>query len=146
MSRVRQSFAAEGDFEAQLDRWEEAFWDYQLAVNLDPTLVEFEFSEYPNLASRFLQAREEHEEVRSAIARHGGGLVVVRPKLATPAPTVKFKKAKHADPHFPAACRKAQLAASVELYIVINESGIPRTPVFPRTVPLPRSMWLPLML
>lgn len=56
--------------------------------------------------------------------------MVLHPKLSGPAPTVEFTKVKHVDPEYPSASRRAKLGASVEMYIVVDENGTPRTPVF----------------
>ncbi|GBC79939.1 hypothetical protein HRbin09_01166 [bacterium HR09] len=116
-------------FEGELDRWDEAVWDYQVAVNLDPAVADFQFTDYPNLASRFFQARDEQAKIRNAVSS-GSELVVLRPEGVSSVPALTFRKAKHVDPEYPVAFRKANLGASVEIHIVIDENGAPGTPVF----------------
>ncbi|MFN3414478.1 MAG: hypothetical protein ACK42L_10510, partial [Thermoanaerobaculum sp.] len=89
-------------FEAQLDRWDEAVWDYQVAANLDPAVAEFQFADYPNFASRFFQARDEQAKIRNVIAA-GADFVVLRPEGAANPPSLPLAKAKHVDVDYPVA-------------------------------------------
>lgn len=117
-------------FAAQLGRWEEGLWDYHVAIGLDPAVSNFSFSAYPDLAPRFLDAREKHKEMVALVNSRKADLIVVQPPLAEPPPSLKVAKKRYVEPDYPAAYRRAGLGAEFSMFVLIDENGVPQMPLF----------------
>lgn len=117
-------------FQAQLQQWEGALWDYHVALSLDPEVANFTFADYPDLAPRFLEARDQHMELKKTIATSHSEIVVLQPKDAGAGSPVLPKKVRDKKMQYPLAFRNTGLGAEVEVFVVIDENGVPRMPVF----------------
>jgi len=114
-------------FEAKLQRWEDAAWDYAVALNLDPEVARFSFSEYPDLAAIFLAERDRW---RSAFEqrRKRQGERKEPPKLSTACAAPKRLTDK--SPVYPKGARKDRRETSVHLEVVIGKDGAPLDPLW----------------
>jgi len=116
-------------FEAKLQRWEDALWDYAVALNLDPEVAKFSFSDYPELAERFLTQRKrlldlkgelkddkktQSKEINSTLPRAPSSLTALRTT----------------QPKYPKGALKDRRESTVILGLVVNEKGIPTDPLF----------------
>jgi hypothetical protein len=113
-------------FEAKLQRWEDALWDYAVALNLEPELARFSFRDYPSIAPVFLAEREcllKQAEERKQTKEEC---------YDQPAPEEgsareqQLKRISFRQPEYPKGARKDRRERKVSVVVTLDECGAPR--------------------
>lgn len=125
-------------FAAQLGKWEEAIWDFQIALSLEPALTEFnmagfgvDWTVFEKAKKDWKKAAQSWNQKKKTIGKEALGFFAYDESRDCPILCEPPRKRNEVNPEYPEGCRFFREQSAVVIQVVIRKDGSVGDPYFP---------------